>query len=375
VSCELPRFAALFGLFEPGATAYAKAAKTAEEVDLEFRIALAELGRQVRIVLDAGGDPAVSAPVSDALNALAASARDSVDVSPRETAKFHLMTAAGHARSLGKTELADTLAAEALELAELFAAALVDGDPCADGREMYAAIAQLDALGGSAALIASLSARLSATGESCDERWAGTITFLMPVSKGHPGLDDLVAFVPSPWRETYWVDFTVNTKTNSLKGECIANISMPIVMYLDETSECANWIRIKGEPPASRVEMEFSGSFDGSMFAIGRLSQTGGTAVTVSQRWYFETKKDDRCEQIMDVTYPFPGHTGFLSHGMYEDAPVFSLEDLLNFGARIGGDGRVSSSGGSSDFVNPTPESGKYPFVSGDATWSLTRID
>ena len=375
VSCTLPRFAALFGLFEPGVIAYGKPSKTGDEVDLEFRIALAELGFEIRLIVDQGGVPAHAQAVLGALNALADVARESVDVSATETAKFHLLTAAGAARSLEQTSLSDALTAEALELAELFATALAGGDPCSDGPQMIAAVAQLDALGGSASLIASLATLLHAGEGACDERWAGTVSFLMPIDKVHPGLDDFVAFVPAPWRETYWVDFTVNTKTHSLQGTCTSSLSMGIVMYLDETEECLNYIRFRGEPSAGQVEMGFTGSFDGSTFAIGSLAQTGGATITISQRQHFETKKDDQCQQIVDITYPFPNHAGFLAHGMYQPLPMVALDALLNTGARVGGDGRVSASSGNSGFVNPIPESGKYPFSIADVTWSFTRID
>ncbi len=191
----------------------------------------------------------------------------------------------------------------------------------------------------------------------------------MRLAETHPALDKLsLVSGGGLWKEHHVLKITTDPQTYESHGEDVLQINFFNVKYEDVSKDCEQSFTYNA---SGQVVLKFDGSYDGYTFAMGDVSQAGGSSsVSLTQDQVMENKKDDECEVVSSfpISFSIP-HFSFLAHGVSSPSPPLTIQEILDSAA-----GQQEHFGGKEAFSNDQVDLGTYPFNNGNIIWIFYHV-
>jgi hypothetical protein len=384
LSCTLPRFAPLIGLFGPPAEAtslvtysqtkmlagrmFSLHTQTPTGDDQAYQDAKTNVEQWIKngewMTQRTGAvSPEWEAEMTNRLEKLADAAEAYAATHPDESGIAHLLGAADPAITTGNQSIADKLMKDAQAIAESMADELLKEEDCGRIREMLHVMQTLILVGGSSAKVNAMQEKLSKMGD-CDE-WIGHMNVWFTLTSTNPGLDKYQRESGgNTWHELHLIHILTNVQTHALRGEDRVALKFPEVRYgKRDRHNCHNYLTHGGES-GGNIYLKFDGQYDGYTFTVGDMEPEGGTA-TITYGAHMERWDDEKeeCEEIQDQTVPAPNYSSILVHGMMGNPPT-TMQQILQ------GE-KFDNISGSLPITNDAFDLGIHPWQTGIITWSF----
>ena len=402
VTCQLPGFSPLFGLFGEPTLSFENAALRAGRETTSaarasaFQIASAFPRYQasqhdqaykraltsIRLFLAwsaARGEPGDPATAANLVEELAQAAEEYARRNPNEAGKLHLTNAAHTAGGLGDEATFQRLQSQATEIANQLARDVLDKADCGRVVEMMHRQEQLDMLAGDETLKQALEDKLKEFWD-CD-LWVGQILVTMWISEQDPTMYmGPLRSSGGAWQERHTVRMATNPSNYVLTGESVVHVSFPRVSYwLGPLGDrpCPSYVEHFGEPAANRVILEFGGTYDGVTFSLDEPTwEVQSKPMNVVIRTVLTNEGAGQCAVLSDRRAEHDSYYSMLTrHGLYgvpPSAPI-TIQEMIE-SSMLSSSGGVEQLRGYEEFVNPMPMSGTFPSKTGVVNWSFLHV-